>query len=112
MGMNKTISQPYTFKARDPYGSHYTIANLIKEFGFKKVLDVGCNYGFIGRALNDFNWDGDIVGIDIDPDMKSIVGENHYIRFKKIDLETDLKKVKGKYDVVVFGDVLISIPPP
>jgi SAM-dependent methyltransferase len=104
--MNLPSHNPYTFKGSDPFGSHAQIADLVKTYNAKKILDVGCNDGFIGRALEASRWKGSLVGIDIMPEMKRIVGKFGYKDFIKVDLETELNKVKGRYDGIVFGDIL------
>ncbi len=97
----------YSYKGVDPYSSHYKIAWLIKNYNQKSsVLDVGCNAGFIGRALRGINWQGYIAGIDKEKIFKQKVFSSGYNSFFPINVENGLGKFRRKFDIIVFADVL------
>jgi 2-polyprenyl-3-methyl-5-hydroxy-6-metoxy-1,4-benzoquinol methylase len=96
----------YVFKGKDPFSSHNKIARIIINSNKKNIIDIGCNNGFIGQVLLQNNWKGTIEGLDKDGIYKKKVLDLGYKKFHKLDLEQNLSKLKGKYDVIVIGDVL------
>jgi 2-polyprenyl-3-methyl-5-hydroxy-6-metoxy-1,4-benzoquinol methylase len=97
----------YIFKGKDPFSSHNKIARIVSKLdNKKKILDVGCNRGFIGHVLKDHGFDGEILGIDKESDYKKAVLKVGYDNFQTINIENQLDKIKTKFDVIVIGDVL------
>jgi 2-polyprenyl-3-methyl-5-hydroxy-6-metoxy-1,4-benzoquinol methylase len=97
----------YKYKGVDKFSSHYKIAFYISKLKKKtSLLDLGCNAGFIGRALRNVGWRGHLTGIDKQKDYKSIILKSGYNKFLNIDIEKDISKIRKKYDLVIFADVL------
>jgi len=90
--------------------SHALMADMVG--GNKRVLDVGCSTGYIARALVDR---GCVVsGLEQDP-VAAAEAEPYLDQLVVADLETtDLGEAfgAGKYDVVLFGDVLEHLRDP
>ncbi|GAB2685792.1 class I SAM-dependent methyltransferase [Thalassiella azotivora] len=78
----------------------------------KRVLDVGCASGYLGRVLMDRGCT--VVGVEYDPEAAA-QAEDVLEKVVVADLETvDLVEVCGAdtFDVVVFGDVLEHLKDP
>jgi 2-polyprenyl-3-methyl-5-hydroxy-6-metoxy-1,4-benzoquinol methylase len=79
---------------------------LITEMALvnKKLLDVGCNQGFINEKITKNNT---IIGIDIDGKNLSIAKDRGYIT-KKINLNSikQLPFRKNTFDVILLWDIL------
>ena len=70
---------PYSYK--DFYGSSHTqIAEWIKKRGYRKILDLGCAGGFLGKALGD-SWKGELMGVELD---RSWDGNEELKKYKKV----------------------------
>lgn len=68
-----------------------------------RVLDVGCNEGYIGKYSNI---NSDFYGIDFNEDALENA-KKHYKKVACINLNTDTSVPWGeKFDCIVFGDVL------
>jgi 2-polyprenyl-3-methyl-5-hydroxy-6-metoxy-1,4-benzoquinol methylase len=102
----------YFYKGTLDYSSHNQIADLIIERKPKKVLEIGCNEGFIGKALRRKKYQGFLTGVDIDKQYKKVVKKGFYDQFLNIDIERELGKIKGKYDGIIFADVLEHLDKP
>lgn len=110
--IKKSLEKSYIFKKDDPFSSHNRIAKKIVVSGKKSLLDVGCNKGFIGKALTKRGWRGKISGLDKEVRFKNIVNKNSYYNFQLIDMEKNLNKLKGRFDIIVLGDVLEHLVDP
>lgn len=85
-----------------------TITNLVQPAG-KRILEVGCNEGFLSRALEEAG--GTVKALDIDPEMvlkaKEIFGIDAHVG----DINY-LNEPENFYDVVVGGEILEHIENP
>ena len=96
----------YLYKGKLLFSSHEQMADLIIKDKVEKVLDVGCYMGFIGHALRDKKWSGEIIGLDKDRHCQVILKNNNYNQFLNLDIEKDFGQIRQKFDAVVFADVL------
>lgn len=96
----------YLYKGRLAFSSHDQISDLIIKNKAKKVLDIGCYKGFIGRSLKEKKWKNYIVGLDKDPACKTVLKNHLYNKFLHLDVEEGFSEIKEKYDAIVFADVL------
>jgi SAM-dependent methyltransferase len=108
----KAYEKTYIYKGDDPFSSHNRIAKLVMQRDINSILDVGCNAGFIGKALYKRGWRGKIHGVDLFKEYQSIVGKNNYASFQQINLETQAKQIEGTFDAIIFGDVLEHLVDP
>jgi O-antigen biosynthesis protein len=94
--------------------SDTTATKVIKMVGHGKfVLEVGCSHGYMSRVLAE-NYDCRVVGVEIDPRAAEIAEAvcEHVICG---NIETlDFKECfgDGKFDVVIFSDVLEHLVDP
>lgn len=107
-------TQPRYKLKDDKYSSHSILLDWIVELDARKVLDLGCAGGLLGKALKEI-WAGELVGLDKDiawqnsPDMKI---------YKKViwaDLDRcDINKLvdNERFDVVVAADILEHLKRP
>lgn len=73
--------------------------------GAKRVLDIGCGWGLIGKKLKETG-PVEVVGIEINPEAAEKAKAN-LDRIYLGDVETmDLDFANGYFDCVVFGDAL------
>jgi 2-polyprenyl-3-methyl-5-hydroxy-6-metoxy-1,4-benzoquinol methylase len=97
-------------QVREPGTSHNFMVELIGSN--KRVLDVGCDTGYLGTVLSALG--GTVCGFEVDP-VTAAEAANHLARVEVGDLErTDLVELfgAGNFDVVVFGDVLEHLRDP
>lgn len=111
---NYTIDD-YIVDINNPNDSHSIIAK--RALGSKKILDVGCGVGYIGRAIKE-QQKCDIDGIDIDKTALRIA-EKYYNQtyLMKIGDETnrvfvDFLKSSKKYDCIICGDIIEHLADP
>lgn len=81
---------------------------LVREVGFnKKVLEVGCNDGYVGALL--LKGSNDVYGVDIVKE-KLLLAQNRRLKVKECDIENDQFPYPQDYfDVVILGDVIEHI---
>lgn len=94
---------------------HYTILQRLKKAGLKsnhRVLEVGCGIGTLTGLLGAFLKDGELIAADISPESIEIAKkrtENQkHIQYIVSDM-SDFKPT-GKFDFIIFPDVLEHIP--
>lgn len=111
---NYTIDD-YVVDIDNPNDSHSIIAK--HALGSKKILDVGCGVGYIGRVIKE-QQKCDIDGIDIDKTALEIAKKYYDQTYlMKIGDETDktftnfLKNSK-KYDCIICGDIIEHLADP
>lgn len=102
----------YFYKGTLAYSSHNQIAKMLLENGSKRILEVGCNEGFIGKALRKNKWKGFLLGIDKDKYFRKVANNGLYDQFMTLDIEKDFNQIKNKYDVIIFADVLEHLDNP
>lgn len=102
----------YYYKGSLRFSSHDQIANYIIAHNLNKVLDIGCNKGFIGQALREKGWRGYIIGIDKDRSYKRTIIQKKYYKFLAVDIERTTINLNEKFDVIVLADVLEHLTNP
>jgi len=80
------------------FSSHDKILNLVEKN--KKVLDVGCASGYLAFFLKE---KGCVVE-GVDTDSESIKEAMNYCKAYVLDISKE--EIKGKYDVIILGDIL------
>lgn len=93
---------------KSPHSPHSIIFNLIKKN--KIVLDVGCNYGLLGKKLLEKQ----VITDGVDINKKALFRAKLFYRntFLRDLYEPDLKIKNNKYDYIVFSDILEHLPRP
>ena len=81
------------------YGTHMIASDLLT--GCIKVLDVGCNEGFLAQL----NPDVEINGIDNNEKALSIA-KKYCKKVWCLDLNKNFTNKLGKYDVIILSDIL------
>jgi len=93
----------YTYKNTDPYSSHVQIVNWIAQERPAEVLEIGTATGYLSAEMTRLGCA--VTGIEQDPDMAELARE-HCREVIVGDIEKiDLSQL-GRYDAIVFGDVL------
>lgn len=91
-----------------PHSPHSIILDLISPN--TTLLDIGCNTGFIGKALKKKNIISD--GIDVNKDALKIA-KKYYRSTYLQDLSSGILNIpKNKYDYILFIDLLEHLPLP
>lgn len=97
----KSINKKYCLN-RSEYGTHMILGKCIGRN--KKVLDIGCNVGYLKRVSDTTN---SFRGVDIDRRLLNKAKEiNGYEDVYLSDLNQGIPKIKDKFDVLVFADIL------
>lgn len=103
----------YTIK-KTHESSHMQIANQIKKYGCRNVLDLGCAGGFLAGSLGD-EWKGKLSGIDYDRSWNDAPYLKRYHRIIWADLnKVDISNLLNGYlfDAIVIGDTLEHLSNP
>lgn len=100
---------PYQYKRTDPYSSHSLILSLLPEHGAGRVLDVGAAHGYLAAALEKRGFH--VTGIEGDP-MLAREAAAHCSEVFEADLDGPLPELAGKFDIILYGDVLEHLKNP
>lgn len=103
----------YTFK-KSRESSHMQIANQIKKFNCRDVLDLGCAGGFLAEALGT-KWKGRLMGIEYDQSWSTAPGLKRYNRIIWADLnKVDISNLLNgdQFDAIVIADTLEHLNKP
>jgi glycosyltransferase involved in cell wall biosynthesis len=99
----------YVYKKSDPYSSHAQILKWIEQERPAEVLEVGTATGYLSSEMVKLGCR--ITGVEQDPEMAEIA-RPHCREMIVSDIEKlDFNKL-GRYDAVVFGDVLEHLRDP
>lgn len=93
---------------KSPHSPHSIILPLIKPYS--KVLDIGCNTGFLGKELAKKKVTSD--GIDINTSALKIAKKYYRHVYLRDLYKSQLNIPKKKYDCIVLADVLEHVPRP
>ena len=108
------------FNKEDTFSKNNKQQNVLKKSKPSdikiSILDIGCGNGRFCEYLHDYFTDFSYIGVDINNDLIS-EGENKCSnlngvdsKFLKKDIILDLKKIRGKYDVVCGFGVTHHLP--
>ena len=99
----------YVYKSADPYSSHAQILNWVEQNRPAEVLEVGTATGYLTAEMARLGCD--VTGIEQDPQMAEIAREHC-----KTMLVGDVERMDldglGRYDAIIFGDVLEHLRDP
>lgn len=85
----------------------FSYHEFIKQYKDKKVLEIGCNKGYLLKALQDLGF-RDLYGIDLcEDDLKKARKRTGLNTLKKEDLFMHLQD--NKYDLIICKDVMEHI---
>jgi 2-polyprenyl-3-methyl-5-hydroxy-6-metoxy-1,4-benzoquinol methylase len=106
---SSTIIHPgYAYKA-SPYSSHTLLLNALPaEGGGKRVLDVGCAGGYLGRILAERGYK--VTGVERPRGYGDRVPQG--IELIEADLDEGLPPLQGKFSYVICGDILEHLRDP
>lgn len=113
--LKQNCKSHYIYKgAVDPFSSHNLISDYIVNNYFEKqtILDIGCHVGFLGKALFEKGWSGNLIGLDKEAEFLKEAKKNHYAKVILTDIENGKIKLKRKVDLIVVADVLEHLAKP
>ena len=93
----------YIYKKSDPYSSHAQIIRWIEEERPAEVLEVGTATGYLSSEMAARGCV--VTGVEQDPEMAQAAAE-HCREMIVGDIENLSLDGLGKYDAIVFGDIL------
>ena len=92
-----------------PFSSHVLlVASLPAEGSGKRVLDVGCGNGYLGKILADRGYE--VTGIEQPGGTNQRFPPE--VRLVEADLENGLPELDGKFDYILCADVLEHLRDP
>lgn len=95
----------------DHNSSVYKILNLINQRP-KTILDVGCSSGYFGAFLKE-RFNCNVWGIEIDKkDYQLATKQLDKVFNINIENKNQLSKIKTKFDIIIFADVLEHLKDP
>ncbi len=86
------------------FGTHQIIAKIIGHKK-KRILDIGCNKGYLKKITAECN---EFTGIDFDPIALKVAGKGGYVKTYLVDLNSCPYKtsIKSRFDLIIFADLL------
>ena len=97
------VGEQYVYKKADPYSSHAQIINWIEQERPGEVLEVGTATGYLSSEMAKRGCE--VTGIEQDPQMAELA-RRHCREMIVGDIETLDLGTMGRYDAIIFGDVL------
>lgn len=94
-------------KKTDNFSSHIIIARYIsRQTKFNtKIIDLGCDVGFLGSILSLFKKKFEIHGVDINKKNLTIA-KKYYKKVYLLDLNEQKWPIKEKFEIAVLADML------
>ena len=105
----KAEKDPLKFLAAEE-PSHFPVFKILSKEKNLKILEIGCGYGYLTYALNQAGHNA--FGIDVSKNAINSAANNFGKYFACSDLESFIKKTKGKFDVVVATEVIEHVAAP
>jgi SAM-dependent methyltransferase len=108
MAISAVAPVGYTHKS-SPYSSHTLLINALHpRGGGKRVLDVGCAGGYVGRILAQRGYE--VVGIERPGGAGDHFPEE--VALIDADLDRGLPPLQGRFSYVICGDILEHLRDP
>jgi SAM-dependent methyltransferase len=102
--------------------SHYRNAYKLEEFHYwqhipgwmykdsksnkvNRVLDAGCAYGTLSCFAKKI-YNCEVVAVDVQKYMDDAIQHNYDLDYRLLDIETEIDKVEGKFDRIIFTEVI------
>jgi len=104
-----TKNQQYVYKKTDPYSSEAQILAWVEQERPERVLEIGTATGYLTAEMKKFGCR--VTGVEQDPEMAEMAKEFCEQMFVG-DIETMDLSVLGRYDAVIFGNVLEHVRHP
>jgi 2-polyprenyl-3-methyl-5-hydroxy-6-metoxy-1,4-benzoquinol methylase len=76
-----------------------------QEHDVKRVLDVGCAYGTLA-CFAKMVYKCEVQGVDVQKYLDDAIWYNYDLTYQILDIETEINKLCGKYDRIIFTEVL------
>ncbi len=96
----------YRDKTFIEYSSHQVALKKIKELKPKRLLDIGCGPGFVGRKCEDN--DIRVTGIDQNKPLEGMLSDFHFANIDSNELPVDL----NKFDLIMMLDIIEHLSNP
>lgn len=95
------------YKKTDEYSSHMVVAKIIARQNQynTKILDLGCDIGFLGQTISRFSRKYEIHGVDINKTNLKKAAKYYYQTYN-FDLNLEKWPIKDKYEIVVLADTM------
>jgi SAM-dependent methyltransferase len=108
--MQKTpASFRYESKEKDCYSSHSVILSRVGKGAGKRILDVGAAQGALAARFLERGFH--VTCVEGDPDWAE-AGKDRCDEMILADLDQPLPRLDGKFDVIVYGDILEHLKNP
>jgi 2-polyprenyl-3-methyl-5-hydroxy-6-metoxy-1,4-benzoquinol methylase len=105
----ETMQLRYVAKEKDPYSSHTVILARAGVGRGRRLLDVGAAQGVLAQRFTEAGFE--VTCIEGDPQLAALAKD----RCREVivaDLDGRLPSLVGRFDVIVFGDVLEHLKNP
>ena len=91
---------------------HLIVKDIVCNFKFKSILDIGCGEGYTLKYYNDLNWG--VLGLDFSSSGLINHNPNLIKKFVQGDIKDYLKKIqcKKQFDIVIMNNVLEHLTDP
>ena len=93
----------YVYKSADPYSSHSQILNWVKQHRPARVLEIGTATGYLTAEMANLGCQ--VTGIEQDEEMAQLA-QPYCAQMRVGDVENMNLEELGRYDAIIFGDVL------
>lgn len=101
-------NSPYQLKS-DPYSSHSVILSYLGAGQGRRVLDVGAAHGYLAELLTARGFE--VTALEGDPSLAAIA-RTKCAALHLADLDAPLPQLDGRFDVIIYGDVLEHLKNP
>jgi SAM-dependent methyltransferase len=93
----------YQSKVSDPYSSHSVILTRVGDGKGRRILDVGSAQGVLAQKFTERGFE--VTCIEGSPELAAL-GKDKCREMIVADLDKPLPVLKGRFDVIVYGDIL------
>jgi 2-polyprenyl-3-methyl-5-hydroxy-6-metoxy-1,4-benzoquinol methylase len=107
--VSKTNELRYQPKENDRYSSHAQILRLVGEGNGRRLLDVGSAQGVLAQRFMERKFE--VTCIEGNPELAAAARERCH-QMIVADLDQGLPQLMGRFDVIVYGDILEHLKNP